>query len=1456
MKINKTRIVNLNYNDGKRTIYDECFDYRNGKNVLFSMDNGLGKTVIIQFMLQPFLRKNRDLAKRDLASYFKNPNPVYVMHELLLESDEKLLIGVLLKGEKTDGKNRVKVVGFTHKYQGQNEFDIVNIPFVKNENGINKIISYSEAESMLKTEAKTNNRLAVYNFDDSVQKKRYFNLLLENGVNSKEWETLIRKINQEESGLSELFSNCETTPELLRKQIIPIIDEKLRVYEDRIESLVMHARKYIDTYMEHQQEIQKSVEYRSFLQETQDIDEDFNECDKYGKELEKSNRFMKSLFMSINHHMENKQDNESTFLQLIAKKENEIKELKYQQISYDASIEKEQLDETLDNIASARASLDEINTEIDEINKNKSIQECAKHYARLKQKEASLFALKETLKNNQMDEQELIRTINEYKATLKDLLEESLDDAKSEYESIEEKLNAEITMKDKTSAIIKKIQEENVQLNEEISKAELIVRTYKDKQALLMAENSQFEKMVYENPNESEKDIVSRFSDEISESKKTLMAEKSELLEKSIPDCEAEIQEKSKILEESQTRRIEIKNSLYKMNIEKEQILKNKNDVYEAVKKYDLVHEINERNLDIIKQHISNEIARYSSIRKDLISEYNSIEHQLFNLGNHQLFDIDTNIVALLKENNIRYMLGFDWLKTKGPKSINERVALVRKNPLLPHSIIVDDEDMEAFEKIDFSNTNIANIPVFAPSTLNDVQLNVFSNSTYRINNIRYLIPFDISMLDDASYEKYVDNMKNKLEDIKTRLDVTEKSIDELSRDKAYLSTVSFDATVEEKLLVSIENAENSLSEIETQISDLEESISSLKAEISSMNILVNSKEREISSLYMIQNRCLELASLAEEYDEMKIVINSQSEKYKNNQKEIQTLSNAIVKSDAVISKYNVDKIQAKNSIKVLENDIARIGDVEEVSVEWEGTISELKETIDSMESKLSKSISSIKNDIDSVEEDISYIRNDIQRAERRYGLEENDYSNVQYNEDLFDHYEEMIYMNESRKEDIIDEINEYERYQAVYESRYEDILEDIEELGYHEPIDSSMVVSKDYDKLISQAEDELKSIEENNAESLKLYETFNACITKLKKYIKSFDADDDVYVEKDLSKLKENIALLDETILKMAEIKDLRSKKENEIRYALNNLSRKYNAVDEQIKLILADNDISSVHEKLELFKDSLRDMLEYLELTTKNIHDEEMFVINEAIEYACSVYSELVQIDKQSKIFINGKNRQMLQIKAPVEYELSKENVEYFVRNTITEIVDNYHDINVDKVLSTSLKSVNLFEKLVNGFDNIKFYIYKIEKHSLIRKEWKEINSENSGGEQFVSVFILFISILSYMRNDNENENNGKVLIMDNPFAKTNAEHLLVPMFDIAKKFNTQLICFSGIGGSSVFNRFDVIYASKIIKDKYRENEILQFTDSDSSPETVELLGISINKEESAECKEKNIS
>ncbi len=115
-------------------------------------------------------------------------------------------------------------------------------------------------------------------------------------------------------------------------------------------------------------------------------------------------------------------------------------------------------------------------------------------------------------------------------------------------------------------------------------------------------------------------------------------------------------------------------------------------------------------------------------------------------------------------------------------------------------------------------------------------------------------------------------------------------------------------------------------------------------------------------------------------------------------------------------------------------------------------------------------------------------------------------------------------------------------------------------------------------------------------------------------------------------------------------------------------------------------------------------------------------------------------------------------------------------------------------------------------------------------------------------MSVFVVFISLISYMRDENifGYSSNSKVLIMDNPFGPITSEHLLKPLFDIAAKYNTQLICLTDLKEHTVFDRFNLIYAINIERELGRDEEYieLKLLKKDTEDELVEEEVISVSQ------------
>lgn len=83
--IRKIRIVNFRFNNGAKLIPDEIFCTENAEgkpiDTLFNLDNGGGKSVIVQLLLQPICPKAK-VQNRNISDYFqKGTDHAFVLIE-------------------------------------------------------------------------------------------------------------------------------------------------------------------------------------------------------------------------------------------------------------------------------------------------------------------------------------------------------------------------------------------------------------------------------------------------------------------------------------------------------------------------------------------------------------------------------------------------------------------------------------------------------------------------------------------------------------------------------------------------------------------------------------------------------------------------------------------------------------------------------------------------------------------------------------------------------------------------------------------------------------------------------------------------------------------------------------------------------------------------------------------------------------------------------------------------------------------------------------------------------------------------------------------------------------------------------------------------------------------------------------------------------------------------------
>ena len=96
-----------------------------------------------------------------------------------------------------------------------------------------------------------------------------------------------------------------------------------------------------------------------------------------------------------------------------------------------------------------------------------------------------------------------------------------------------------------------------------------------------------------------------------------------------------------------------------------------------------------------------------------------------------------------------------------------------------------------------------------------------------------------------------------------------------------------------------------------------------------------------------------------------------------------------------------------------------------------------------------------------------------------------------------------------------------------------------------------------------------------------------------------------------------------------------------------------------------------------------------------------------------------------------------------------------------------------NVEDFISAKITTCELYDAVV-GIGNIAVKLYKIEAQREYPIRWADVAS-NSGGEGFLSAFIILSSLLSFLRRTDSDlfgeREESKVLVMDNPFAQRGA-------------------------------------------------------------------------------------
>ena len=233
--INRIRVNNVKYNFGTQ-YYDDFTMRMHGKNTLYDLANGGGKSVLMLLLLQNMIPNCTLDEKQPIEKMFRTGNGNTTIHSLvewkLDEADSTegyryMTTGFCARkakeaeGEVETKKDVASIEYFNYCifYREFNKNDIVNLPLVSD----GERITFQGLRTYLKDLEHRDMSLMVRVFD---RKGEYQRFISDYGIHESQWE-IIRGINKTEGHVRTYFeNNYKTTRKVVEDLLIEEIIEK------------------------------------------------------------------------------------------------------------------------------------------------------------------------------------------------------------------------------------------------------------------------------------------------------------------------------------------------------------------------------------------------------------------------------------------------------------------------------------------------------------------------------------------------------------------------------------------------------------------------------------------------------------------------------------------------------------------------------------------------------------------------------------------------------------------------------------------------------------------------------------------------------------------------------------------------------------------------------------------------------------------------------------------------------------------------------------------------------------------------------------------------------------------------------------------------------------------------------------------------------------------------------
>ena len=1458
--INRLRVNNVKYNFGTQ-YYDDFMMKPYGKNMLYDLANGGGKSVLMLLLLQTVIPNCTLDDKQPVEKLFRTSGGSTTIHSLIewKLNDNNIKDGFQYmttgfcakKGTAQEEKDTASIDYFNYCifYREYNENDIRNLPLINE----NERVTYSGLKQYLK-ELQRNPGLRVEVFD---RKGEYQQFISNYGIYESEWE-IIRGINKTEGHVRTYFeTNYKTTRKVVEDLLIEeIIQKSYNRYldggNDSEDSMAQALLSIKDKLIELSQKkatvnfYDRQIEIIDGLKERLSIlDHVYTRDEELKTKLHQAYTYNERSIASKQAHYEQ-----------ICKEQDELdQKMKHLEIIVEAA--KLQKNETY--LAQINKEIEQLTREIllqEDLLARKqrdiSLKESMNDYLEYLREKSNRDELKESLEaikgGNKVEIQELnqlafnkklhvdkkVEDLETAKAELLDKLKEADENLS---DSGEEERNLDIERAIKENAFIM-VEEKIVELQQKLNQMRKNV-------SLLF-----FEEIT---------EAISQVEEENKASEEKLQAIKQEL--DSCQETMVMLKTSLQIKEEKKTRLTttikEYEDWLvgYKVRqAEYEKLL----EVYHIVSRDNCLQELEEQYKALVTKLVK-------------CKEYININERYLTQLTERNLDVESEGLTKVKEYlEKRYkdkvMTGTAYLHTLPEK---ERERILRKIPILPYGLIVM-EDYESlledryFKRKDFGAYAI---PILNLEEIKQGTISFSKKSLTFAMKEEELFYREERMAEEESIVRgEVEDEKEQLRKLEQQEEILKKDMDKvryyLGEDRKKCAEVEQNHMKSKQELSSLSRE---IQELASDYMNREQSVKQMSDEITTITATMKENEQERVRLIEIEavatqkrglekestqlrNACEELQSRYEricqlrdewktKHDQWKLQVDSVDKQLKFCKEQWTTLFLPYYKEGEfdVLSLLE-EELDARFLGKkdVFEKEYSDLGDKERL----------LNSYINAMNRSL-KAIAKRKISLATLEE----MKNNHSLVAISEDIIQSENADYVHGEAILSKLRESM----DEKKALMHQLGgKVEQARNVAEEKFGDVFK---EALLRVTSDTNIEEQKAALQVILQKKQDMKEEFTLSERAIKVCENAKDDMERIYRQmelVKSKEVE-----SKDIEDIEGFVKMLSRDLESI--VKDT-NRKRDEFYQQLQKtaqtleLLKAYELAQELRTAVTVPGTLEESND----LKSNLEGVCDCIRLERARIEQglEDMERIKQSFENQClqrcdNVKAALERLPKLSKIMLDNEQIQMIGLSIPyVNEELQGQRMSDYI-DSIVAGVDKYETPNEKiKYIRESLSLKRLFSVIVTDMNRIKLTLYKRER---IKEQSRHLRYEEAVGSTgqsqgiYIQFLIAIINYITYMNSGNiDNKGLRKVIFIDNPFGAAKDVYIWEPIFELLKMNQVQLIVPARGTTPAITGKFDVNYIlGQCLNDKKQQTVVVDYH---SNVDTTEMEYIPLQYEQTS--------